>query len=173
MEKFSTTSVTQVAQGKNRHADSLAMLASTMTEDILWQIKIELIGEPSIGAAADWATKVATVTTTGSCWMDPIIEFLTEDRVPDDENEANKIRRVASRYWLSADRKLYRRLFGGPYLLCLHPGKVNELLAELHERVCGGHAGGCSLAHRAMTWGFWWPKMQNDAAEYVRRCKQC
>ena len=77
MEKFSTTSVTQVARGKNKHADSLAMLASAMTEDILWQIKIELIGEPSIGAATDWATKVATVTTTGSCWMDPIIEFLT------------------------------------------------------------------------------------------------
>ena len=53
MEKFSTTGVTQVAQGKNRHADSLAMLASAMAEDILWQIKIELIGEPSIGATAN------------------------------------------------------------------------------------------------------------------------
>ena len=144
-----------------------------MTEDILRQIKIELIGERSIRAVANWATKVAAVTTVGSCWMDPIIEFLTKDRVPDDENEANKIRRVASRYWLSADRKLYRRSFGGPYLLCLHPGKVSELLAELHEGVCGGHVGGCSLAHRAMTRGFWLPKMRNDAAEYVRRCEQC
>ena len=94
---------------------------------------------------------VAAVTIAGSCWMDPIIEFLAKDRVPDDENEANKIRWVACRYWLSADRKLYRRLFGGPYLLCLHPGKVSELLAELHEGVCGGHAGGRSVAHRAMT----------------------
>ena len=162
-----------MARGKNRHADSLAMLASAMTEDILRQIKIELIVEPSIRAVANWATKVAAVTTVGSCWMDPIIEFLTKDRVPDDENEANKIRRVASRYWLSVDRKFYRRSFGGPYLLCLHPGKVSELLAELHEGVCGGHAGGCSLAHRAMTRGFWWPKMRNDAAEYVRRCEQC
>ena len=48
-------------------------------------------------------------------------------------------------------------LFGGPYLLCLHPEKVGELLAELHDRVCGNHVGGCSLAHRAMTQGFWWP----------------
>ena len=66
MEKFSTTSVTQVARGKNKHADLLATLASAMMEDILRQIKIELIGEPSIGAAADWATKVAAVTTVGS-----------------------------------------------------------------------------------------------------------
>ena len=119
MAKFSTTSVTQVARGKNRHADSLATLALAMTKDIPRQIKVELIGEPSIRAAVDWATKVkvAAVTTARSCWMDPIIEFLAEDRRLDDENEANKIRCVASRYWLSANRKLYRRSFGGPYLL--------------------------------------------------------
>ena len=83
--------------------------------------------------------------------MDSIIGFLAEDRVPDDENEANKVRWITSAYWLLADRKLYRRSFGGPYLLCLHLGKVNELLVELHEGVCGGHVGGRSLAHQTMT----------------------
>ena len=124
-----------------------------MTEDIPRQVKVELIVEPSISVMADWATKVdvAAITTIGLCWMDPIIEFLAEDRIPDDESEANKIHRIASRYWLLADRKLYRRSFGGPYLLCLHPRKINELLVELHEGVCGSHAGRCSLAHRAMT----------------------
>ena len=85
---------------------------------------------------------VAMISATRSCWMDLIIDFLAEDRVPDDEKEANKIRRVASRYWLSADCKLYQRSFGGPYLLCLHPEKVNELLSELHDEVCGSHVGG-------------------------------
>ena len=153
MAKFSTTSVTQVSRGKNRHVDSLATLASVMTEDIPQQIKVELIGEPSISTTTDGTTKVnvAAVTTAESCWMDPIIKFLAEDRVPNDKSEANMIRRMASRYWLSTNKKLYRRSFGGPYLLCLHPGKVDELLAELHEGVCGGHARGRSLAHRAMT----------------------
>ena len=99
--------------------------------------------------------------------MDLITEFLAKDRVSDDESEANKVRRVALRYWLSAERKLYRKSFGGPSLLCLHPGKVNELLAELHEGVCGSHVRGHSLVHWAMTQGFWWPKMRNDVAEYV------
>ena len=146
-----------------------------MMEDIPRQIKVELIAEPSINAMADWATKVdvAAITTARSCWMNPIIEFLVEDRIPDDENEANKICWVASRYWLSADRKLYRRSFGGPYLLCLHPKKVDELLAKLHEGVCGSHVGGRLLAHWAMTQGFWWLKMRNDAAEYVRKCARC
>ena len=109
MAKFSTTRLTQLARGKNRHADSLATLASAMSEDIPRQIKVELIGEPSISATADCAAKVnvVAITTTGSCWMDPIIKFLAENRVQDDESEANKVHRVASRYWLSADRKLY------------------------------------------------------------------
>ena len=156
MGKFCTANVTQVTRGRNRHADSLATLASAMTEDIPQLIKVELITEPSICTTAEGATRVdmTAITTTGSCWMDSIIEFLVEDRVLDDESEANKVRQVASRYWLSANRKIYRRSFKGPYLLCLHPGKVNELLAKLHEGVCGSHVRGRSLAHRAMMQGF-------------------
>ena len=46
-------------------------------------------------------------------------------------------------------------------------------MAELHDGVCGSHVGGRSLAHQAMTQGFWWPQMQKDAAEYVHKCEQC
>ena len=69
MAKFRKTNVTQVARGKNRYTDSLAMLASAMTEDIPRQIKVELIVEPSISVMANWATKVdmAAITTVGSC----------------------------------------------------------------------------------------------------------
>ena len=48
--------------------------------------------------------------------MDPIINFLAEDRVPTDEKEAEKVHQAAARFWLSADRKLYWRSFEGPYL---------------------------------------------------------
>ena len=74
--------------------------------------------------------------------MNPIIDFLVEDRTPDDEKESNKICKVAAWYWLSKYRKLYLRSFGGLYLLCLYPEKVGQLLAELHEGVCGSHVGG-------------------------------
>ena len=91
------------------------------------------------------------VSSSGPCWIDPIIDFLAEDRVLDDEKEPSWIRRVDAWYWLSADRKLHQRSFGGPYHLCLHLEKVNKLLAELHDVVCGSHVEGHSLAHRAMT----------------------
>ena len=145
-----------------------------MTEDFPQIIKVDLITEPSINTMTDVGIAgicVMAVSTVESCWMDSIVDFLAEDCILDDEKKASKVRRVASCYWLSVDNKLYRRSFRGPYLLCLHPGKVNEVLTKLHEGVCSSHVRGCSLAYQAMTQGFWWPRMQRDATEYVRRCK--
>ena len=90
-----------------------------MTEDVPRLIKVKLIAELSINTAID--VGIVVISTTEPCWMDLIIEFLVEDRVPDNEKEANRVRRVAARYWLSADHKLYRRSFGGPYLLLIAP----------------------------------------------------
>ena len=155
MSKFHTTSVAQIPQGQNRHADSLATLASSVTKNVPRLIKVKLVVEQSIDIAVD--VDVTVVSPIEQCWMDQIIDFLVEDWVPNDKKEANKVCRIATRYWLSADRRLYRRSFGGPYLLCLRLEKVNELLAELHDRVCCSHVGGRSLAHQAMTQGFWLP----------------
>ena len=152
LSEFSTTKVAQVAREQNRYANSLATLASSMTEDVPQLIKVELIAEPSINTAV--GVGVAVFSIEEPCWMNPIIDFLAKDRVPNDEKEANRVHQIAAWYWLSADRKLYRMSFGGPYLLCLHPKKVNELLAKLYDGVCGSYVGGCSLAHRAMTQGF-------------------
>ena len=87
--------------GQNRHANSLATLASVITEDVPRLIKAELITELSIGTAIDEGVTrvdVTMISTTRLCWMDPIIDFLVEDRISDDEKEANRVRRIASRY---------------------------------------------------------------------------
>ena len=115
---------------------------------------MELIPKPSIkvvGSEGAAKVEVTAVATLGLSWMDPIVDFLADDWIPEDEKEANKVRSLAAQYWLSGDRKLYRRSFGRPYLSCLHPEKVGQLLAKLHEGVCDSHVGGQSLAHRTMT----------------------
>ena len=99
----------KVARGQNRHADSLATLASSMMEEVPQIIKVELIAEPSINAMAG----VSVVIASEPCWMDPIIDFLAKDQVPNDEKEASRVRWVAAQYWLSANHKLYQRSFGG------------------------------------------------------------
>ena len=105
--------------------------------------------------------------------MDSIIQFLKEDILPEERIEADKVRRKATRYQLSENQKLYKRSFSGSYLLCVHPELTESLLEELHEGICGSHTGGRSLAHRAITQGYWWPNMQKEALEYDRKCDQC
>ena len=105
--------------------------------------------------------------------MDSIIQFLKEDILPEERIEADKVRRKATRYWLSENQKLYKRSFSGPYLLCVHPESTESLLEELHEVIYESHTGGRFLAHRAITQGYWWPNMQREALEYARKCDQC
>ena len=110
MNKFCMTKVVQMGRVQNRHADSLTTLALLMTEEVPRLIKVELTMEPSISVADNVSTAgvdVAMISATRPYWMDPIINFLAEDRISNDEKEANKIRQVATWYWLSTDRKLY------------------------------------------------------------------
>ena len=87
MNQFLKARVVQGARGQNRHADSLATLASSLTEEVPWLIKVELVAEPSINARVG----ISVVAITESCWMDLIIDFLAEDQVPIDEKEADII----------------------------------------------------------------------------------
>ena len=87
--------------------------------------------------------------------MNSIIQFLKEDILSEEKIEADKLRRKATSYWLSEDHKLYKRSFLGSYLLCVHPKQIESLLEEVHKGICGSHTGGRSLAHRAITQGYW------------------
>ena len=86
--------------------------------------------------------------------MDSITQFLREETLLEEMIEADKVRRKATRFWLSENQKLYRRSFSGPYLLCIHREMIESLLEELHEGICGSHTSGRSLAHRAITQGY-------------------
>ncbi|XP_065638398.1 uncharacterized protein LOC136071265 [Quercus suber] len=78
----------------------------------------------------------------GPSWMDPIIQFLKEDVLPEEKSEVDKVRRKATRFWLSENQKLYKHSFSRPYLLCIHPEATESILEELHEGICGSHTTG-------------------------------
>ena len=109
----------------------------------------------------------------GLSWMDSIILFFKEDILPESKSDADKVWRKAPRFWLSKDQKLYKCSFFGPYLLCIHLEAVELLLEELYEGICGSYTGDRSLFHRALTQEYWWPNMQRETQEYVKKCDQC
>ena len=127
------------------------MLATSSAQSLPRVILVEDLYKPSV-------TKREVIHVhnirVGPSWMDPLVLFLKEDILPEEKTEADKIRRNASRFWLSEDQKLYKRSFSGPYLLCIHPKASELILEELHEGIYGSHIGGRSLSHRAITQGY-------------------
>ncbi|XP_030968839.1 uncharacterized protein LOC115989306 [Quercus lobata] len=149
---FESFNLTHVSRSGNTHADSLATLAMSSMQDLPRMILVEALCQTSL-IGRDIA-RIHQIRRNPS-WMDPIMNFLKDDTLPEGKLEAEKIRRNAPQFWLLEDHKLYRRSYSGPYLLCIHPEESESLLKELHEGICGSHTGGRSLAHRALTQGYW------------------
>ena len=162
--------MSHVPRSGNTHADSLATLATSSAQDFP---RVVLVEDLYTYTSAHHGIPRIHQIKLGPSWMDSISLFLEKDVLPEEKTEVDKIRRKAPRFWLSDDRKLYKCSFSSPYLLCVHPETSESLLEELHEGVCGSHTGGRSLSHRALTQGYWWPNMQKEAQEYVKKCDQC
>ena len=168
--KFEVFDLSHIPKGGNTHVDSLATLAMSSAQDLLRVILVEDLCTPtSLHRGMPQIHQIKL----GPSWMDSISLFLEKDILSEEKSETEKVRRKAPRFWLSEDRKLYKRSFSDPYLLCVHPKASESLLEELHEGVCGSHIGGRSLSHRAITQGYWWPDMQKEAQEYIKKCDQC
>ena len=149
--KFEVFDVSHVPKGGNTHADSLATLVTSSAQDLPKVILIEDLYTPT--SLHKDMPQIHQVNL-GSSWMDPISLYLERDILPEEKSEAEKVRRKAPRFWLSEDRKLYKRSFSGPYLFYVHPEASKSLLEELHEGVYGSHTGERSLSHRAITQGY-------------------
>jgi len=119
-----------VSRSGNTHADSLATLATSSAQDLPRVILVEDLCTPTL--IKKDLLQVHQIRV-GPSWMDPILLFLEKDILPEEKSEAEKVRRKAPRFWLSEDKKLYKRSFSGPYLLCVHPEASELLLEELHE----------------------------------------
>ena len=69
--------------------------------------------------------------------------------------------------------ELYKRGFSQPYLRCVEEEEAKYVLEEVHKRVCGDHMGAKSLVRKIMRAGYFWPLMQQDAVDFVKRCDSC
>ena len=161
--------MSQILRSRNTHTDSLATLATSSAQSLSRVILMEDLCNPVKEEGNEVHIHQIRV---GSNWVDSIVLFLKEDFLPKIKSEADKVRRKAPRFWLSEDQKLYKRSFSSPYLLCIHPQAVELLLKELHEGICGSHTKGRSLSHRTLTQDYWWPNMQRETQEYVKKCNQ-
>ena len=146
--KFDSFDLLDIPENGNTYADSLAMLATSLAQNFPQVILVEDLYKPT--ETRRETTRIYQIRI-GPSWMDSIIQFLKEDTLLEERTETDKVRRKATRFWLSENQKLYKRSFSKPYLLCIHPKMTESFLEKLHEGICGSHTDGRSLAHRAIT----------------------
>ena len=109
---FHSFTLEQVPRSKNSHADSLATLATSSREKLP---RIILVEDHETSAYDIQVPIRVHFTRVGPSWMDPVVTFLKNGTLPEDRVEAEKIRRKASRFWLSKDQKLYKRSYSVPF----------------------------------------------------------
>ncbi|KAM2032989.1 hypothetical protein ACFX1T_014941 [Malus domestica] len=158
--------ITQIPRVANSYADALSHLSSAVEDKIGRKIQIELLAAPSTMAA-----EVCNLQQ-GDSWITLIYKFFAHGTIPYDKVQAKQIRYKATRYLIINDQ-LYKRGFNLPYLRCLTPAEAETVIREIHEGVCGDHAGSRSLAHKAFRQGYYWPTLHQDAIIISRSCDKC
>ncbi|KAM1879465.1 hypothetical protein ACFX14_041338 [Malus domestica] len=158
--------ITQIPRAANNHTDALARLASAVEDKIGIKIQVELLAAPST-----MDVEMCNLHQRDS-WIAPIYRFLAHGTLPNDKIQAKQIRYKATRYLIINDQ-LYKRDFNLPYLRCLTPVEAETVIREIHEGVCGDHAGSRSLAHKAFRQGYYWPTLHQDAIKISRSCDKC
>jgi ribonuclease HI len=164
--QFKHFELVYVPREQNARADLLSKLASTKKPGNNRTVIQETISKPSAERTE------ALIVIEGSDWRYPIIKYLREEILPEEKEEATRLKKTALHYAMKGD-KLYKRGFSNPLLLCVGETESRRIMHEIHEGSCGNHIGGRSLAGKVIRVGFFWPTILSDARSYVRACDKC
>ncbi|GKU87836.1 hypothetical protein SLEP1_g2170 [Rubroshorea leprosula] len=124
--RFQKFCLSKIPRAENEQADSLSKFASDSSLSSR-SVFVEILDEPSF--MKPQVMEISTNPDTPS-WTDSIVSFLRDGIVPEDRQEAMKLRKKASRYTL-IDGVLYKRSFSLPLLRCLNPYQAEYALREI------------------------------------------
>nr|KYP63718.1 Pro-Pol polyprotein [Cajanus cajan] len=102
-------------------------------------------------------------------WMTGIWSYLKEGVLPEDKDEARKMR-VRSAKFVSIGDELFKHGISTPLLKCLTAPQAAYVIEEIHRGICVMHAGARSMAARVLRAGYYWPTLKSDCQDYVQRC---
>ena len=166
IQEFEGVEFEQVPRSQNTAADEISKLASSEYGQMDEDLAMEIQKHPSIEEVQTF------IIQDVSSWMTPILSFLQDGHLSQDPGEARKIRKRAARFTILND-VLYKRGFSMPYLKCVDADEAKYILEEIHGGIYGNHAGPRSLVNKAIRIGYFWPTMQGDALELVKKCEKC
>lgn len=103
---------------------------------------------PDISSGATEAEHVVANIETTDDWRTPLIKFLSSDQLPENDTKAKKITRQAKIYCMISNN-LYKKAPNRVLLKCISSDNGKHLLLDIHEGICGSHAGGGTLVGKA------------------------
>lgn len=68
---------------------------------------------------------------------------------------------------------LYRWGMNGTSLKCLEQEEYEKALNEVRNSIYGTHLSGLTLLKKLIWLGYYWPTMERDYFQFVKKCKQC
>ncbi|XP_074324392.1 uncharacterized protein LOC141661309 [Apium graveolens] len=126
--RFNEVRLELIPRGQNEGADELAKLGSRRESTLLGTVPLDIQRQPSVPEH-----EVGSLNNElGPTWMTSILAYIREGSLPDEKNEARRIKYKAARYVIY-DEILYRRGFSVPLLKCIHGDECNYILREVHE----------------------------------------
>lgn len=105
-------------------------------------------------------------------WIKELFDYLVHIKLPEDHDNAVRIKKSSARY-LILDERLYGRGFCTPLLRCLTKNEAECVPGEIHAGPYGSHVGGRSLGAKIQRASYFWPTVNKDINDYVRRCDKC
>ena len=166
LKKFVLVQIKHVLRAENSRADALAKLATALQEDLSRSTPVEYLAEPSI----DLCDVVVAQVGSEPSWMEPIWDYIINERLPENPKEAAKVRARSARF-TNHKGSLYKRGFFTPILKCIAGKDIEYVLREVHEGICGNHIGARALAGKVLRQGYYWPTILKDATDLVKKCR--
>jgi len=89
-----------------------------------------------------------------------------------DKREQIIMKKLATKYVIIGDI-LYKRSFNSILLRYLNDEEIGIALEHAHGGAYGGHFNERSVYGKLIRMGYWWPTMEHDCCEHVKKCEQC
>ncbi|XP_076888201.1 uncharacterized protein LOC143538555 [Bidens hawaiensis] len=167
IRKFKTCRVKHIKRSENKSADALRKLAATSFEHLAKEVRVDTFAKPSV-----LPTQVCITQNPEESWTTPVKAYLVEGILPHEKAEDQKIRHKALQYQMK-DGIPYRKSFLGPLLRYVDSEDANYLIREIHEGICGLHAGPRMVLEKIKNSDYYWPHMHIYVVKKLRKCESC
>jgi hypothetical protein len=111
---------------------------------------------------------------TSSNWYKNIVSYLLTLKCPSDSSpsKARTLKLHVVNYCIS-EGKLFWKDPLGFLLVCLVESKIENVISEFRDGVCGGDHAWRETAYKILRVGYYWPKLFSYVNDKVRACDPC